>query len=584
MITKDSISDFFDLDAQARRKSWEALMKLSIKDRVRKRKAIQSVRIDPHYHEKSEEGHDLLRLTYKVNLSDFKEGDCLLLYKQGKNDNIKCTLYSFGEDNCIIVEVFPPNMPDNLPSFYDGSFVLEKDLVDLRTYVFYPFLCQLPENNSDFWNTVLFNTKAIPTFEGIEECDKEIKGTEESLGLELLPRQREAILKSLSAKDYYLIQGPPGTGKSFVLGLIILEEMVYFKHKVIVAGPNHMAINNALEQALKISPCYSGDIFKIGQSYNAPKHTVKVEGEEFQIKNILRLNSVAANKSEDAWVMGITPHSLYSSRGRGLECDTLIIDEAGQMSIPLALMGMIKAKKVILAGDHKQLSPIISSEEIPTIMRQSAFQSLMTDDNCTMLDVSFRMCEPICKFVSDLFYDGKLNSYKKGCDNKIVSNNPLYSFDNPVVIHHVDDDGEQTSDMEADFIANTVAGFIREGVDPDEIGILSPFRAQAANIRRYIKNHTDITKENAVAVTSDTVDKMQGQEKDVIIFSLTSGNLEYMKEMEEFLYSPHKLNVAFSRAKSKLIIVGNIEQIKKIDHINFPHISQMIESKCVKYI
>ena len=77
---------------------------------------------------------------------------------------------------------------------------------------------------------------------------------------------------------------------------------------------------------------------------------------------------------------------------------------------------------------------------------------------------------------------------------------------------------------------------------------------------------------------------MQGQEKDVIIFSLTSGNLEYMKEMEEFLYNPHKLNVAFSRAKSKLIIVGNIEQIKKIDHINFPHISQMIESKCVKYI
>ena len=70
------------------------------------------------------------------------------------------------------------------------------------------------------------------------------------------------------------------------------------------------------------------------------------------------------------WLIGLTPHSLYTSRARGLECDTLIIDEAGQMTIPLALMGMLKTKKVIFAGDHKQLPPIVSSDKIKSNLKQ----------------------------------------------------------------------------------------------------------------------------------------------------------------------------------------------------------------------
>lgn len=217
-------------------------------------------------------------------------------------------------------------------------------------------------------------------------------------------------------------------------------------------------------------------------------------------------------------------------------------------------------------------------------MKQSVFQSLISDTNCTMLDVSFRMCEPICNFVSELFYDGQLKPMKSGCSNTIISNNSLYSFNEPIIIHHIDDLGEQTSDKEAEFIVKIIEKYLKQGLSATEIAVLSPFRAQAANIRRFVRKNTEISEENRKLLAVDTIDKMQGQERDVIIFSLAAGNFDYMIEMADFLYNPNKLNVAFSRAKSKLIIVGNIENLKLIDSEMFPHILKMLNSQYVKLI
>ena len=95
---------------------------------------------------------------------------------------------------------------------------------------------------------------------------------------------------------------------------------------------------------------------------------------------------------------------------------------------------------------------------------------------------------------------------------------------------------------------------------------------------------SEITEEQRKLIAADTIDKMQGQEREVIIYSLVSGDMDFMTEMAEFLYNPNKMNVAFSRAKSKLIIVGNIEQIKKISAVEYPHIKKMIESNRVKFV
>jgi len=584
MITRTDISDFFNLEAEAAKKSWDALMSLPIKDRIRKRKSIDSVFLKRFESlERNEDNKIKLSISFEKNLADFKEGDAVVLHDGSPAFGIKATIYSIVDDNNIELEVYPPNLPIPYDGLFDKPLQLDKDCVDLRESVYYKFLAEL-SYETKFWQDLILNNPHTPTFEDIEKCSEELDDTCTNFKLKLLPNQREAILRSMASKDYYLMQGPPGTGKSFVLSVIIIEEIAYFNHKVIVVGPNHMAINNTLEQALRLAPPYSQVFFKVGQSYNAPNQITSFEGKEYKIENNLRIDSTKANTADFPWLIGLTPHCLYTSRANYLECDTLIIDEAGQMTIPLVLMGIIKAKKIIFAGDHKQLPPIISSEDISEEMKQSAFQALMTKDNCTMLDVSFRMCEPICNFVSDLFYEGEVKPMKVGCGDMILSSDPLFDFHTPIVIHHVDDNGEQTSDKEASFISETIAGFLKKGLPADEIAVLSPFRAQAANVRRHVRKNPDISEEQRKLVVADTIDKMQGQEREVIVFSLVAGDPDYMTDMAEFLYNPNKLNVAFSRAKSKLIIVGNIEQLRKISSVEYPHIDKMLESKYVTMV
>lgn len=582
MIEHKDISSFFDLEVEAETRSWKTLMELSIDDRIHKRKAIKSLILDKEFQER-EEVNILLKLHVNVNLSDFKEGEHVLLHKEESVVGIKSTINRFDGDNAIIIEVYAAELPSDLTTYYDVPLCLDKDLVDLREYVYKPFLLQLPLEN-EFWEKSIINTKEKLPITRNEEFENELDDTIINFGLNLLPRQREAIINSMTSEDYYLIQGPPGTGKSFVLSFVILEEMAYLNHKVIVIGPNHLAINNTLVQVAKNCPGYVNGVYKVGQSYNAPNFITSFNGKDISIKNHNRINGYRVSAMDVGWVIGLTPHSLYTSRAKGLECDTLIIDEAGQMTIPLALMGMINAKKIVFAGDHKQLPPIVISDKVKDELKKSVFQALITKKNCTMLDVSFRMCEPICNFVSELFYDGELKPMRHGCGRAIINKDPLYSFDSPIIVYNVEDNGKQVSDKEAMVICKIVEKYLQLDLSTKEIAILSPFRAQAANIKRHISKDKSIVDEAKNLLAIDTIDKMQGQEREVIIFSLTAGDIEYMKEMGEFLYNPNKLNVAFSRAKSKLIIIGNLRNLEMIGDANYPHIGKILNSNYIKKV
>lgn len=586
MITHKDIKDFFDYDAEASKTKWDNLMNLSLEERIRKRKTIQNVFLDKQFEKYSIENKRQIKLTFTDNLSDFKVGSRILLHHEHSLNGISCEIVDFEDENTIIAEIFHSDIPSDWNIYYECALLLDETYVDLRQNVFYNFLHCLT-NDKDYWKESILNTKKAPTFAEKDEYSEELDDTIKNFNLSLLPKQREAILNSMLADDYYLIQGPPGTGKSFVLGIIILEELLYFNHKVIIIGTNHMAINNTLSQAFKLMPYEN--ILKIGQKYNAPTITQMIDDNELSIFNCekaswVTINDVDLYSTTKPLAIGLYPYCLYTSRAQGLECDTLIIDEAGQMTIPLALMGMIKAKKVIFAGDHKQLPPIITSDEIPEIMRQSIFQRLKTDENCTLLNTSFRMCKTICKFVSEIFYDNKIESIKQEDGSLLICDNPLYSFDTPIVFQHINDDGKQTSDKEAEFISNTIINYINLGISPEDIAVLSPFRAQIANIKRHLRKTKSLDDDVLNRIAIDTIDKMQGQEREIIFLTLVSGDIEYMTEMADFLYNPNKLNVAFSRAKSKLIIVGNIETLKQIDRCNFPHIHKMLESEYIHII
>lgn len=585
MIDRNSITNFIYKEEETSAKQWKKLMDLPLSDRIRKRKAIANVKlVNAEIGNSVEDSLVLFKVTTEQNVADFKEGECLLLHlPESLIIGIKCVLFSFNDDKEIILGTF--KLDKELFDSYKGKdLVLDKDLVDLKDAVYDPFIFELPGQWSNYWTDSFLNTMGKPTFGEKEENKVELNDTIHNFKLNLLDAQYEAILNSMSTKDYYLIQGPPGTGKTFVLGIIILEEILYFHHKVGVSGPNHNAINNILEQVLKICPGLISHVFKVGKTYNSPKHEFQYDGKKLRIKNGSRINSENANSSNLSWIIGLTPYTLYTNSARGLHFDTLIIDEGAQMSIPLAMMGILKTKKIIIAGDHKQLPPIITSDKIEPEMCQSVFQRLINEDNSTMLNVSFRMCEPICNFVSGLFYDGKLEPYQRGCGNLVVDKDILYDFHCPVIFKDIKDDGLQFSDGEAKFISNVIGGFLKRGLSSNQLAVISPFRAQVANIRRWVRKDASLPKQESNIVI-DTVDKMQGQEADVIIYSMTSGSYDYMTEMSDFLYNPQKLNVAFSRAKSKLIIVGNMEQLKKIStDKNIIYIKKILESEYIKII
>ena len=358
MIRRSDISEFFDLEAEASKKSWEALMNLPIKDRIRKRKAIDSVFLKRFESlERNEDNKIKLSISFEKNLADFKEGDAVVLHDGSPAYGINATIYSIVDDNNIMLEVYPPNLPIPYDGYFDKPLQLDKDCVDLRESVYYKFLADL-SYETKFWENLILNNPHTPKFEDLEKCSEELDDTCKNFKLKLLPNQREAILRSMASKDYYLMQGPPGTGKSFVLSVIIIEEIAYFNHKVVVVGPNHMAINNTLEQALKLAPPYSQVFFKVGQSYNAPKFIASYEGKEYKIENNIRIDSTKANTADFPWLIGLTPHCLYTSRANYLECDTLIIDEdrgtvTGFHGFPIILNGLgVEIDRVAASDDE----------------------------------------------------------------------------------------------------------------------------------------------------------------------------------------------------------------------------------------
>ena len=131
MITKKDITEFFDLEAEAPKKSWEALMSLPSKDCIRKRRAIQSVHLNRDYRTTSEDGYNLIKVSVGVNLADFKEGECHVLHKDKTILGSQCTPNSFIGNDEIILEVYPPNIPMSLDFYYDTPLILDRDLVHL---------------------------------------------------------------------------------------------------------------------------------------------------------------------------------------------------------------------------------------------------------------------------------------------------------------------------------------------------------------------------------------------------------------------------------------------------------------------
>ncbi len=232
--------------------------------------------------------------------------------------------------------------------------------------------------------------------------------------------------------------------------------------------------------------------------------------------------------------------------------DVAIIDEASQTTIPSVLIPIAKAHRFILAGDHKQLPPTILSDEAYQL-QDTLFESLIEkySHKSQLLNVQYRMNNELMKFPNQEFYDNQLESAES---NEHITLNDLIP-DDEKVLTFIDTSGmdnnkeEQLNDsksrinkLEAEICLNIVNKYHEQGINNEDMGIISPYADQV----KLISDKTD--------VEVKTVDGFQGREKEIIIISTVRSNDD--GELG-FLNDLRRLNVAITRAKRKLIIVGN---------------------------
>eukprot|EP00804_Cyclotella_cryptica_P000970 CCRYP_012331-RB/>CCRYP_012331-RB protein AED:0.03 eAED:0.03 QI:95/1/1/1/1/1/10/663/1892 len=424
--------------------------------------------------------------------------------------------------------------------------------------------------------------------------------------------QKEAILKVVSAKDFALIQGLPGTGKSATVSFLT-RLLVARGKRVLLTSYTHSAVDNLL---LKLFD--SGLSSVISNSFNLLSPIVRIGREaschprvhSVLAQNIACMAERASSTSgqidtpnvdflhkvvSSAKIVGVTaltaPRSPLLS---GQHFDFVIVDEAGQINQPACLGAITSAEKFVLVGDHMQLPPLTRSQ----VAEQAGFGVSMLShlaegfpDSVAKLTTQYRMHEDIQHLSNIIAYDGLLK-----CGNETVKHSLLQlkhfplnqqhminSVDqtwinhaiapaNPVVF--IDTDGLRSSwqnhnhsifkGLESDGPVNTVEAAITErlvvafssaGLDASSVGVITPFRSQLRVLNDSITIRSSIND----GLELGTVDIFQGRDKETIILSLVRSNSE--GKAGRLLQDFRRLNVAFSRAKRKIVIVGSFSTL-----------------------
>lgn len=252
-----------------------------------------------------------------------------------------------------------------------------------------------------------------------------------------------------------------------------------------------------------------------------------------KIKNNLKKN-YQKDLQENAKVVFST---LFSSLKEKRKFDWVIIDEACQASDVESFLALEKSEKFILVGDPNQLCP----------KSTSLFQKLFL--KTFLLDLQYRMCSKLIQFSNEMFYDKKILSFKKYSIN-LFDKDPLIFIDTDCNdFNETEDNNSKKNDGEAKIICKIVE-YLQNYTKNDTIGIITPYSAQAALLKSLISEEIEVK----------TVDGFQGREKDYIILSLVrSNNIGDFGFLDDF----RRLNVAITRSKKGLVVVGDSQNFRK---------------------
>mgnify|MGYP001324582844 CR=1 FL=1 len=427
---------------------------------------------------------------------------------------------------------------------------------------------------------------------------------EQVLDSGLNPTQQAAVEFALSARDVALIHGPPGTGKTTTV-VELIRRAVRRGDKVLACGPSNMAVDNLLSRLLvhgeravrlghpaRVMPELRShtldllverhDDVRVARKlvkdalalFRRASRTTRAKpepGARREMRSEARLLLADARRLEDqavehildtADILCATVTGLDESLLGARRFDLVVIDEACQGTEPGAWIPLLRAGRVVLAGDHCQLPPTVRSDQAQRRgLGVSLFERLADASGGKLarrLDVQYRMHRAIMEFSSDEFYesgliaDAAVESHVLTGLPQVASvpltESPLEFIDTAGAGYdeELEPDGEsRLNRREADLVVARVAALVASGVSPAAIGVITPYAAQARLLTERLPHE---------ALEVDTVDGFQGREKEAILISLVRSN-----EQGEigFLADTRRMNVAMTRARRKLIIVGD---------------------------
>lgn len=395
--------------------------------------------------------------------------------------------------------------------------------------------------------------------------------------------QKRAVKKSVCSRDYALLQGPPGTGKTKTAAAIIME-LIKRKQRVILSALTNRAVDNVL---MRLRSDYGFDDFiRVGSMASVEDslhaNLLSSRADAYDISDI---KSFKAEVKRVPLIATTTTSASVSFIFDDLTFDVAVIDEASQISEPSIFAALDKARKFIMIGDLYQLGPVMKSDfRLPAFdpapagvidLKKTLFERLwehntrrndIEEDNdpCVTLDIQYRMNDEIIRFSNSAFYGGALKTDASAHAGRISlsRDNPLYdALDPQIPVLFIDvpqKNSLRENKSEADVVTALVKNLVEGGISPSDIGIISPFKAQCALIRRMIEPQNPDGK-----IVVDTVERFQGTERDVIIASFVVGDdfgLDFLKENDGM---NKKLNVTLTRACKKLILVGNKQILSK---------------------
>uniref|UniRef100_A0A8C1UL35 DNA replication ATP-dependent helicase/nuclease n=1 Tax=Cyprinus carpio TaxID=7962 RepID=A0A8C1UL35_CYPCA len=364
--------------------------------------------------------------------------------------------------------------------------------------------------------------------------------------------QKQAMKKVLLSKDYTLIVGMPGTGKTTTICTLV-RILHACGFSVLLTSYTHSAVDNIL---LKLKRFKIG-FLRLGRSQKVHHDILPFTEESCRAKGIQTLEDLEQLYNKELIVattcMGVK-HPIFSRR----RFDFCIVDEASQISQPVCLGPLFYAQRFVLVGDHQQLPPIVQNAEARTLgMDESLFKRLEHhSDAVVQLNVQYRMNSAIMSLSNALMYEGRLE-----CGSERTASAVLQLPSRAQVEEELDlfvCQPQYSAWVQAALEPNSPVCFLdtsEAGCRASDIGVIAPYRQQLKAISSLLQG--DAYK----ALEVNTVDKYQGRDKSVIIVSFVRSNPE--GNLGELLQDWRRLNVAITRAKHKLLMLGSAPTLRR---------------------